>query len=74
MDPEASLFLTNFFGDSDAQSGLRTIIPYPLEQGPPNSYLGVQWTVFLFNSHLSNTSSLLRPTIVASKRPCERQL
>lgn len=59
MDPEPSLFLTNFFGDSDAQSGLRTIIFYPLEKGPPNSCLGVQWTVFLFNSHLSITSSLL---------------
>ena len=41
MDPQASLFLTNFFGNSDAQSGLRTIIPYLLEQGPPNSYLRV---------------------------------
>lgn len=53
MEPKSSLFLTNIFGDSDAQSRLRTIILYSLEQRPPNSYLGFQWIVFWFNSHLS---------------------
>lgn len=68
MEPKSSLFLTNIFGDSDAQSRLRTIIPYSLEQGPPNSYLGFQWIVFLFNSHLSITSSSLHFTIMDTKR------